>query len=199
MLLRILGKNRSDHSWQIHPYKGLGRIPRNLVSTTDPSKRILLDQLPRILRGYGKSLDKNVGAVIVIVDLDDRNCLSFKAELTEVLKACRPAPRALFRIAIEETESWLLGDQEAVKTAYPKAKVQVLNKYRQDGIVGTWEVLANAIHSGGAKSLKKLGYPAIGIAKSEWAKAIGPHMDIYGNQSKSFQVFRDGVRQLAEQ
>ena len=29
------------------------------------------------------------------------------------------------------------------------------------------------------------------------ALTIGPHMDVDGNQSMSFQVFRDGVRSLA--
>ena len=29
------------------------------------------------------------------------------------------------------------------------------------------------------------------------ALTIGPHMDVDGNQSTSFQVFRDGVRSLA--
>ncbi len=34
-------------------------------------------------------------------------------------------------------------------------------------------------------------------AKCEWAGRIAPHMDVNGNRSKSFQVFRDGVRRLA--
>lgn len=197
VLEHILGSKGSLFSWRMHSYRGLGRIPKNLASVTDPSKRILLDQLPRLLRGYGKSLDRGTNAVIIVVDLDARDCLSFKKEMTEVLEACNPAPQTLFRIAIEETESWLLGDQQAVRTAYPGARSHILDAYPQDGIVGTWEVLADAVYSGGARRLKKLGYPEIGKAKREWAQTIAPHMDIEGNQSKSFQVFRDGVRQLA--
>ncbi len=75
----------------------------------------------------------------------------------------------------------------------------VLNSYVQDSICGTWELLADAIHPGGAARLKRsgLGYRNIGRAKSEWARNIALHMDVDGNLSKSFAVFRDGVRSLA--
>ena len=155
-----------------------------------------MDQLPRLLRGYGQSLG-NSSAVIVVVDLDDKDCKEFKQELLDVLDGCNPRPRTLFRIAIEEAEAWLLGDRGAVGTAYPAAKQAVLNGYLQDSICGTWEVLADAVHPGGAEGLKRSGYPDIGIAKCEWAREIGPHVDVGKNQSKSFQVFRDGVRNLA--
>ena len=36
-----------------------------------------------------------------------------------------------------------------------------------------------------------------GEAKCNWARDIAPHMDVDQNQSKSFQVFRDGIRKLA--
>ncbi len=189
ILKKILGPNDSKHkhTWDMHPYNGAGRIPKNLKPKTDPSKRILLDQLPRLLRGYGKSLQSYPSAaVIVVVDLDDRNCEQFKQELVDVLNACEPCPTTLFGIAIEESEAWLLGDRDAVKKAYPKAKDSVLNKYKQDSICGTWEVLARAVH------------PAATKAKREWAEKIAPFLDVDKNRSKSFQVFRDGVRHLAE-
>ena len=197
ILCKILGRNYTEHSWEIHPYKGIGRIPRNLRGVTSPEKRILLDQLPRILGGYGKSLQSSLTAVIVVVDLDDRDCMEFKRELLDVLNACNPRPETLFRIAIEEGEAWLLGDRDAVRTAYPNAKNSVLDGYVQDSICGTWETLADAIHAGGAASLKKLGYPHVGRVKCDWAGAIAPYMDVDSNESKSFRVFRDGVRNLA--
>ena len=193
---KILGTNYTSHSWRLHPYKGLGRLPKNLRSVTDPKKRILLDQLPAILQGYGKSLTPH-DVVIVVIDLDDRDCLSFKKELVNALDACNPRPRALFRIAIEESEAWLLGDRNAVKSAYPLANNFILNSYQQDSICGTWEVLADAVYQGGAARLKQLGYPDTGIAKCEWAREITPYIDVNSNQSKSFQVFRDAVRSLA--
>ena len=196
ILEKILGPNYTEHSWQIRAYKGIGRLPRNLRGVTDPKARILLDRLPSILQGYGKSLP-DAASVVVVVDLDDKDCIEFKQDLLNVLNACNPRPRTLFRIAIEESEAWLLGDRAAVKAAYPNAKDAVLNGYIQDSICGTWEVLADAVHPGGSQPLKKLGYPPAGAAKCEWAQEIAPHMDVDSNQSKSFQVFRDGVRNLA--
>ena len=198
ILKKILGANGPVHSWRIHPYKGIGRLPKNLRGVANPSNRLLLDNLPSVLRGYGKSLTES-SAVIVVVDADDKDCIAFKQELLGVLNACNPRPQTLFRIAIEEGEAWLLGDRAAVKSAYPNTKDAVLNSYVQDRICGTWEVLADAVHTGTSKLLKRLGYPAAGVAKCEWAGKIAPLMDIDSNGSKSFQVFRDGIRKLAEQ
>lgn len=197
LMEKILGPNGSIHSWRTHAYKGLGHIPTNLRATSDPARRILLDQLPRLIRGYGKSLD-NHSAVVVVVDLDDRDCLSFKRELTDVLDSCNPSPTLLFRIAIEESEAWLLGDRAAVKTAYPNAKDHVLDSYVQDSICGTWEILADAVHQGGSSVLKNLGWTHTGAAKSDWANNIAPHIDIQRNNSQSFQAFLAGVRRLAD-
>ena len=129
--------------------------------------------------------------------MDDDDCQKFKQDLLNVLNTCNPSPKTLFRIAIEEVEAWLLGDRPALTAAYPNAKTSVLNSYEQDKICGTWETLADAIHPGGASQLEALGYPPAGMAKCEWALGIAPHMDVKNNQSKSFQVFRDGVRRLA--
>ncbi len=196
ILPKILGANYTHHSWELRSYRGLGRIPKNLRGKTDPQKRILLDRLPQILQGYGQSLS-DAASVIVVVDLDKRDCMALKRELLQVLDSCNPQPRTLFRIAIEETEAWLLGDRNAVKAAYPKARDSVLNRYTQDSICGTWEVLADAIHPGGSARLKREGYPAAGQAKCAWARQIAPHVDVDKNQSRSFQVFRDGVKKLA--
>lgn len=196
VMQKILGANYSEHSWEIIEYRGLGHIPADLRGTADPRKRILLDRLPRLLRGYGRSLNESC-SVLVVIDLDDKDCMAFKRELLDVLDACNPRPRTLFRIAIEESEAWLLGDPDAVRAAYPNAKDSALDGYEQDSICGTWEVLADAVHLGGAAPLKKAGYPELGKAKYEWAERIACHMNIDRNRSKSFQVFRDGVRNLA--
>lgn len=55
LLPQILGPQGEPHTWRVHPYKGIGRIPPGLKTTADPAKRVLLDQLPKILRGYGKT------------------------------------------------------------------------------------------------------------------------------------------------
>ena len=196
VLGKILGKNGAEHCWTMRSFKGLGHIPRNLRGATNPRNQKILHNLPRLLRAYGKSLD-DASSVIVVVDLDDRDCINAKQDLLSTLAPCHRCPRTLFRIAIEEMEAWLLGDRDAVTAAYPQADTQVLNTYAQDSICGTWEVLADAVHPGGAEDLKKKGYPAAGIAKCEWATKIAPHMVVERNRSPSFRAFVDGVRRLA--
>lgn len=194
LLPKVIGPEGSPHTWRIHPYKGIGRLPAGLTAKGDPAKRALLDQLPRILAGYGRT--PAIDAVVVVVDSDGRNCKAFLNELKGLLHKCNPAPNALFRLAIEEIEAWLLGDRNALTTAYSRAKSDILNRYEQDSICGTWELLADAIYPGGATAIKNGGWPLPGAAKHEWAERIGPQMDVDNNQSPSFCKFRDGLRQL---
>ena len=86
VLRAVLGGNGDNHSWRTHSYRGLGRLPRGLHGQSDPSSRILLQQLPRIMRGYGNSLSRDSSAVVVVVDLDDRDCMAFKRDLVGVLR-----------------------------------------------------------------------------------------------------------------
>ena len=196
ILGKILGENGRVHCWKIHPFKGLGTLPKYLKRLPNPHNWLLLEQLPRLLQGYGRSLP-DCSVVLVVVDLDDKDCIAFKQDLLGVQNACNSQPKTLFGIAIEEIESWLLGDRVAVKAAYPNAKDAVLNGYIQDSICGTWEVLAEAADSRGSRQLRLANYREVGKTKRQWAEQIAPHMDVNQNQSKSFQVFRDGVKNLA--
>lgn len=123
--------------------------------------------------------------------------MAFKRDLLGILRECTPGPRTIFRIAIEEIEAWLLGDRKAVLAAYPGARKSVLNGYAQDSVCGTWELLADAVHVGGSAEIKRVGWPAAGQAKRQWAEKIGPLMMPGRNRSPSFQAFCDGVRRLA--
>ena len=131
-----------------------------------------------------------------VLDSDQRDCRTFLGELNALLQDCRRAPNTLFRLAIEEMEAWYLGDRQALLAAYPRAKKEVLNRYQQDGVCGTWELLADAVHPGGTAAIRKAGWPAPGQLKHEWAEKIGPHMRIDDNQSPSFCKLRDGLRRL---
>ena len=102
----------------------------------------------------------------------------------------------MFRLAIEEIEAWYLGDQDALLAAYPKAKQDVLGKYAQDSVCGTWELLADAVYPGGSAAIKKVGGRLPGQVKDEWAEKIGPLMDLERNVSPSFGKLRDGLRRL---
>lgn len=195
VLPKLLGEQCNPHTWRLHAYKGIGRIPRNLNSGADPTKRILLDQLPRILRGYGKT--PSIDAVVVVLDADDRNCENFLAELKRIVANCSPAPNTLFRLAIEEVEAWYLGDQQALMEAYPRARVDVLDHYVQDSVCNTWELLADAVYPGGSTAIRNAGWPLPGQVKCEWAEKIGPLLDLSRNVSPSFGKLRDGLRNLA--
>ena len=86
----------------------------------------------------------------------------------------------VFCIAVEELEAWLLRDESAILSAYPKAKLSLLRNYEQDGICGTWEVLADILYKGGRNKLKRNSpyYGEIGKLKSEWARNIGAQMSL---------------------
>ena len=189
-----------QHTFRVAGYRGIGRIPRNLTSSTDASKRLLLDQLPKLLKGYGKTFADYPAyysaAVILVCDLDDKCLKTFRQELFAVLNACNPRPETRFCIAIEEGEAWLLGDVPAIKEAYPKAKDDVLNRYEKDAICGTWELLADAVFIGGSSELKNKGWQEVGKEKSAWAEKIAPQMNVDNNASPSFQYFRRKIREL---
>lgn len=197
LLPKLLGTPGEPHTWRVHAYKGIGRIPKNLNAGGDPTKRILLDQLPRLLRGYGKT--PGIDVVVVVLDSDRRNCADFLAELNALAAGCSPAPTALFRIAIEEMEAWYFGDRQALTAAYPKAKIEVLQRYQQDSVCGTWELLADAIFPGGSAAIKKAGWPLPGQVKHEWAEKIGPLLEPDRNQSPSFGKLREGLRRLVSE
>ena len=197
LIPKILG---NQHTCRVIAYRGIGRIPRNLKSGTEANKRILLDRLPSLLRGYGKTFadyPPNYPAVVILVcDLDDKCLKTFRQELFSVLNACNPKPETRFCLAIEEGEAWLLGDIPAIKAAYPKVKDDVLSRYKNDDICGTWELLADAVSQSGANELKKKGWAAVGQEKSIWAERIAPHMNVATNASPSFRYLQKKIREL---
>ena len=195
LLPRVIGAQGAPHTWRVHDYGGIGRIPKKLTAATLSSKKALLDSLPGVLRAHGKA--HGIDAVVVVLDSDQRDCKVFLQELHAVVAACDPAPNALFRLAIEEMEAWLLGDRAALLRAYPRARKKVLDGYVQDSVCGTWELLADAVFAGGSAAVRKAGWPLPGQLKHEWVAQIGPHLDIENNASPSFGKFRDGLRRLA--
>ena len=194
---KIIG---THHSFKVYAYRGIGHIPKNLTSGVSVQNRLLLNNLPKVLRAYGKTFSSSPAnassAVIVVCDLDDKCLKVFRQELFTVLNACNPGPETRFCIAIEEGEAWLLGDIPAIKTAYPNAKDNVLNGYTNDAICGTWELLADAISQGGVNGLKNKGWQAVGKEKSIWATRIAPNMNVNNNKSPSFRYFRQKLQEL---
>lgn len=198
LIPKIIGE---EHTFIVHPYKGIGKIPKNLGDPKEARGRLLMDNLPKLLRGYGKTQmnRKNFPEVVIVVcDLDDRCQKLFRNELLAILQSCHPRPETRFCFAIEEGEAWFLGDLNAIKKAYPSAKDKVLQDYTNDAICGTWERLADAIYQGGAPTLIKKGWQAVGAEKSTWAEKISPHMTVTHNLSPSFRYFRETIKKLLE-
>ena len=170
--------------FRIHPHKGRGRLPQDLLAQPDPRQQTLLHQLPAKLKGFSY-LGENA-CVVVLVDLDNDDPVALMNELDSLSSKLPQFPkRVLFRLAIEETESWFIADTQAVQTAYPRAKIQKLKGIEPDAVVGAWEKLADAL---------KLNVNSVsGTDKVEWANAIAPHMDLFQAKSPSLQAVIDGI------
>lgn len=187
------GKNVFDCKY----FHGIGGFTsKNTVKETKTGK--LLNDLSTYLRGFDKSL-RGMGseaAIFIVLDNDTRDTEVFRSELAEVAKKNNINIDHVFCIAIEEMEAWLLGDSEAIKKAYPEAKMSVVKNYEQDSICGTWELLAETVYKGGLRKLKEecTTYIEIGGKKCEWAEKIGQFMDVDSNISPSFIYFVDEVR-----
>ena len=166
------------------------------------SKDELLQRLPARLKGYSAWLPETY-RIVVIVDRDDDDCHQLKAQLESFALAANLYTRShpsqgqfavVNRIAIEELEAWYFGDWEAVRAAYPRVSPDVPQKepYRNPDAIagGTWEAFERV--------LQRAGYFKTGLRKIEAAEAIAPYMDHQRNRSRSFQVLRDAVIELAE-
>lgn len=163
----------------------------------------LLRELPRRLRGYRPWIDSASTCVVVVVDRDDDDCVALKSRLEQMAKEAGfrtesgPAGGAqiLNRIVIEELEAWFFGDIPALKRAYPKVSptLDKQARYRDPDAIagGTWEALERV--------LREHGYHTTGLRKLEAATEIAEHMDVEANRSRSFQVFRDGLRRLVKE
>lgn len=182
--------NKQNIAYRVHSFKGIGKIPLNTKKASQVKSKRLLTDLPLYLKGMNLSLKNMPGkkAIFVVLDSDDENCAKLKNNLIQMYQKLEISVQVFFCIAIEEMEAWLLGDSKALFKAYPMAKRQLLQKYIQDSIIGTWEYLADIVYQGGSQSLKKnsSSYYEIGMFKCECARNIGVLLDIRKNASPSF-------------
>lgn len=197
ILVRILmdriADNREDITYDCKSFRGIGGFtPKNTVKETRTNK--LLNDLATYLRGFDRSLQGFPAVIVVVVDNDDRDPADFKQEMHHVAEINNIRIDHVFCIAVEEMEAWLLGDSAALQKAYPNARNNVLQRYEQDSICGTWELLADAIYSGGRKKMMALPYGERGKIKAEWAKNIGQYMIPEDNVSPSFRNFMQEIQ-----
>jgi hypothetical protein len=139
---------------------------------------------------------------VVVVDRDDDDCAKLKARLEKMATDAGLVTRStsgdqpyvvVNRLAIEELEAWYFGDWEAVRACYPRVSATIPSqaKYRVPDAVagGTWEAFERV--------LQKAGYFEMGLAKIEAAKTIAATMEPTRNSSRSFQVLRDALAEMA--
>ena len=162
-----------DVDYECKSFKGIGGLSWKInASETKTGK--LLNDLPGYLRGFNRKLQYTPSALVIVLDNDNNDTEKFYQELYSVAKRNLITIDHVFCIAVEEIEAWLLGDEEALMSAYPKAKAKILHNYQQDSICGTWQVLANVVYPGGLLKLQK-NRDNPGRLKSEWAAAIGQY------------------------
>lgn len=165
-------------------------------------KTDLLRRLPDRLKGYATWITRADTCLVVLVDRDDDDCLTLKADMEKMAAAAgfstataapvHHLPDVINRIAVEEFEAWFFGDVPALCAAYPRVPVSLGQqaKYRDPDAIagGTWEVLEHV--------LQARGYHRGGLAKVAAATEIAQRMNVDVNHSRSFRVFRDGIRRL---
>ncbi|MCC7430843.1 DUF4276 family protein [bacterium] len=128
--------------------------------------------------------------ILVLIGQDKNDCVKLKNELLEILKTNCFSP-FLVRIVCRELESWLLGDLNAVKNAFPRFKpenYQPKSKFRNvDKIEQPNKFLLKIIPEyKGRKSLPKL----------EVSRNIAPFLELGTNKSVSFNNFVSGIKKL---
>jgi hypothetical protein len=159
----------------------------------------LLRKLPNRLRGYRLQPHR----IVTLIDNDDGDCLKLKGQLeamaeeagfTTKSRSEGLAFRVVNRIAVQELESWLLGDVQALRSVYPRVPPTLANRRRfrdpDAALGGTAEALARV--------LADAGYHSQGLPKMEVANAVGEHLEPERNRSASFRCFCDGVRAVVD-
>jgi hypothetical protein len=180
---------RENLDFKIHPHRGKGHLPDSAYSATNPKDRTLLHQLPAKLRAYAHY--SNDYCIIVLVDADDEDCIVLKQNLLQIYDELMNKPDCvLFRIAVEEIESWFIADPDAVRAAYPRAKINKIDGIPPDKVIGAWEHLADVL------DLKRCD--CAGSDKIEWAQKISPHLNLDDPKSTSLFYFIEGVDRLIQ-
>ncbi len=173
-----------DAEIRIHAFQGKQDLMQNLLAR---------------LKGYKNYIDESY-RIFVVVDRDNDKCQELKYKLENIAREAGLLTKSatketnyqvINRIAIEELEAWFFGDVQAIRAIYPKISPNIAHqeKYRDPDAItgGTAEALE--------KILKDKKYYTR-MPKIEVARNISTHMDPERNTSKSFQVFRDALKDL---
>lgn len=153
------------------------------VLVAHEGKSDLVGSFPRKLRAW-----RTPGARFVVVhDQDNADCRALKSSLRALIPEFQ-REHTLIRIACRELESWILGDFQALATAFDMPDIAGLSsrqKYRDPDKLGN-----------PAEELRKL-IPS--YQKISGAQRVAGNIGLDNNTSRSFQVFLQAVRRLAEE
>lgn len=179
----------NEHSFQIITHNG---------------RNDLMKKLPNKLKAFLQSNQPDE-KYIILVDRDSNDCKMIKNQLEEIAlelgigTKTNPKSDGTFkvvnRIAIEELESWFIGDQQAIETAFPGINSTFFSQQRfkdPDSIKGgTCENFE--------RLLRRAGYYRAGLAKIDAARKVSEYMNPLLNKSRSFQCFLEGVQSILAQ
>lgn len=130
---------------------------------------------------------------------DDADCRELKCQLEAIARCAGLETRSsragqlpwqlVNHIAIEELEAWYFGDWAAVRSAFPRAAVNVPRRqgFRNADAIdgGIWEAFERVMQA--------RGYFKGGLLKIEAARAIGANVDPQRSSSQSFRTFIDAI------
>lgn len=195
----IIKRFTREYDCFLRPHRGCGYFPAHPEAKPEPFAAGLLELLPAKLRAYDHVYAGTDTVFVVCIDSDDHD----PSELFNKLKAtCRsygPNIPTVIAISVEEMESWILADHDAISLAYPDADMKVLEDYEQDSVCGTWEVLCDVVLREQSPRIKRIGYPAIGQYKATWAEKISPYMLPEKNISPSFKKYELALENALKQ
>jgi hypothetical protein len=165
------------------------------------SKYKLLKVLPDRLAAYRDRIARGEQLrVVILVDRDEDDCAELKrrlegmAQTAGLMTKTSPDAHGQFhvvnRIAVEELESWFIGDTAALRLAFSSLPPVDASKgiFRNPDNGGSWE----ALH----RFLKKHGIYKSSYPKIDAARRIAPKLNLQANRSRSFQAFIQGVEAL---
>ena len=178
----------------------------------EPSMKTLLDRLlPRLFPDWvegrhfqcipheGKSdLDRSIpiklrawripdDRFVIVRDNDNADCIDLKARIKAICVA-NGRPETLIRLVCQELESWYIGDLQALAEAFgdPKLDSPALRKRYRDP--DRWQKPS--------LELKRL---IPNFQKGSGARAMAVRLREFGNRSRSFQKFTEGIARIASE
>ncbi|RZK24106.1 MAG: DUF4276 family protein [Hymenobacter sp.] len=159
----------------------------------------LLGQLPQLLPAYRQRMaqagQENL-RLVVLLDADTigpRRLADLERHAAAaglLTYAAAPAGgqfQVLNCLTVQELEAWFLGDEAALRVAYPALKPAHFTRVgaNPDILPKPNETLWHILKQG--------RYYLSGKAKTEWATTIAPHLDPTRNSSPSFLSFCQGL------